>query len=131
MSVLSVFCNQLLSFFEDMSETYPEEKDIAMAASALKLLKQVNPRLIHTVFMNAVDKELIENVLNENEVYVIEKAKDILNSKYSEIAYAFWIFDKHWTTMTETNKRHVWDYFKTIVILAQKVDEKQKTGQKE
>ena len=105
-----------------MSETYPEEKDIAMAASALKLLKQVNPRLIHTVFMNAVDKELIENVLNENEVYVIEKAKDILNSKYSEIAYAFWIFDKHWTTMTETNKRHVWDYCKTIVILAQKVE---------
>jgi tRNA A37 threonylcarbamoyladenosine dehydratase len=121
MSVLGVFCNQLLAFFEDMSETYPEEKDIAMAASALKLLKQVNPRLIHTVFMNAVDKELVENVLNENETYVIEKAKDILNSKYSEIAYAFWIFDKHWTTMTETNKRHVWDYFKTIVLLAQKV----------
>jgi len=121
MSVLGVFCNQLLAFFEDMSETYPEEKDIAMAASALKLLKQVNPRLIHTVFMNAVDKELIENVLQENETYVIEKAKDILNSKYSEIAYAFWIFDKHWSTMTETNKRHVWDYFKTIVLLAQKV----------
>jgi hypothetical protein len=123
MSVLGVFCNQLLAFFEDMSETYPEEKDIAMAASALKLLKQVNPRLIHTVFMNAVDKELAENVLNENEVYVIEKAKEILSSKYSEIAYAFWIFDKHWLTMTETNKQHVWDYFKTIVILAQKVDQ--------
>jgi len=121
-SVLGVFCNQLLAFFEDMSETYPEEKDIAMASSALKLLKQVNPRLIHTVFMNAVDKELIDNVLIENELYVIEKAKDILNSKYSEIAYAFWIFDKHWSTMTETNKRHVWDYFKTIVLLAQKVE---------
>jgi len=121
-SVLGVFCNQLLAFFEDMSETYPEEKDIAMASSALKLLKQVNPRLIHTVFMSAVDKELVENVLMENEVYVIEKAKDILNSKYSEIAYAFWIFDKHWGTMTETNKRHVWDYFKTIVLLAQKVE---------
>jgi hypothetical protein len=121
-SVLGVFCNQLLAFFEDMSETYPEEKDIAMASSALKLLKQVNPRLIHTVFMNAVDKELIDNVLMENELYVIEKAKDILNSKYSEIAYAFWIFDKHWSTMTETNKRHVWDYFKTIVLLAQKVE---------
>jgi hypothetical protein len=121
-SVLGVFCNQLLAFFEDMSETYPEEKDIAMASSALKLLKQVNPRLIHTVFMSAVDTELVENVLMENEVYVIEKAKDILNSKYSEIAYAFWIFDKHWSTMTETNKRHVWDYFKTIVLLAQKVE---------
>ena len=121
MSILGSFCGQLLAFFEDMSETYPEEKDIAMAAAALKLLKQANPRLIHTVFMNAVDKELIEHVMIEDEEYVIQKAKEILNSKYSEIAYAFWIFDKHWGTMTETNKRHVWDYFKTIILLAQKV----------
>jgi hypothetical protein len=122
MSVLGAFCNQLLAFFEDMSETYPEEKDIGMAASALKLLKQANPRLIHTVFMNAVDQELIDHVMVEDELYVIEKARVILDSKYSEIAYAFWIFDKHWSTMTETNKRHVWDYFKTIVLLAQKVE---------
>lgn len=122
MSVLGAFCNQLLAFFEDMRDTYPEEKDIGMASSALKLLKQANPRLIHTVFMNAVDQELIDHVLVEDEVYVIEKARVILDSKYSEIAYAFWIFDKHWSTMTETNKRHVWDYFKTIVILAQKVE---------
>jgi hypothetical protein len=122
MSVLGAFCNQLLAFFEDMRDTYPEEKDIGMAASALKLLKQANPRLIHTVFMNAVDQELIDHVLVEDEIYVIEKARVILDSKYSEIAYAFWIFDKHWSTMTETNKRHVWDYFKTIVILAQKVE---------
>jgi hypothetical protein len=122
MSVLGAFCNQLLAFFEDMRDTYPEEKDIGMASSALKLLKQANPRLIHTVFMNAVDQELIDHVLVEDEIYVIEKAREILDSKYSEIAYAFWIFDKHWSTMTETNKRHVWDYFKTIVILAQKVE---------
>lgn len=122
MSFLGAFCNQLLAFFEDMKETYPEEKDIGMAASALKLLKQANPRLIHTVFMNAVDQELIDHVLVEDELYVIEKARVILDSKYSEIAYAFWIFDKHWGTMTETNKRHVWDYFKTIVLLAQKVE---------
>lgn len=120
--MLGLFCNQLLAFFEDMSETYPEEKDIAMAASALKLLKKANPRLVHTVFMNAVDKELIDHVLAEDEVYVLRKAKEILNSQYSEIAYAFWIFDKHWSTMTVTNKQHVWDYFKTLVILAQKVE---------
>jgi hypothetical protein len=122
MSVLGAFCNQLLAFFEDMRDTYPEEKDIGMASSALKLLKQANPRLIHTVFMNAVNQELIDHVMVEDEIYVIEKAREILDSKYSEIAYAFWIFDKHWSTMTETNKRHVWDYFKTIVILAQKVE---------
>jgi hypothetical protein len=122
MSMLGAFCNQLLAFFEDMSSSYPEEKDIAMAASALKLVKQANPRLIHTVFQNAIDKELMEHILVEDEEYVLSKAKDILNSNYSEVAYAFWIFDKHWSTMTETNKRHVWDYFKTIVILANKVE---------
>ena len=122
MSTLGAFCNQLLAFFEDMSETYPEEKDIAMAASALKLIKRSNPRLIHTVFVNALTAELAEHILAEDEEFVLTKAKEILNSNYSEIAYAFWIFDKHWGTMTETNKRHVWDYFKTLVILSQKVE---------
>ena len=121
MSALGIFCNQLLAFFEDMSETYPEEKDIAMAYSALKLIKQTNPRLIYTVFTNAVDQTLADHIMAEDEVYLLEKSKEILQSKYSEVAYAFWIFDKHWTSMTETNNQHVWNYFKTLVLLSQKV----------
>jgi hypothetical protein len=121
MSALGAFCNQLVSFFEDLAETYPEERDISTAAQALKLMKQANPRLIHTFFMEHVHKEFAQHILNEDEEYVLSRAHDILNAQYAEINYAFWIFDKHWSTMTETNKSHVWKYLKSIILLAERV----------
>lgn len=118
---LATFCTQLVAFFEDLAETYPDEKDIAMAAQALKLMKQANPRMIHTFFMEKVHKEFAKPILEEDEEYVLKRAHEILNSDYAEINYAFWIFDKHWTSMTETNKQHVWDYMKALILLSQRV----------
>jgi hypothetical protein len=121
MSALGNFCNQLIAFFEDLSDTYPDERDISMAAQALKLLKQANPRMIHTVFMDVVYKEFAQRILDEDEAYILHRAHEILHSEYKEMNFAFWIFDKHWSTMTETNKRHVWNYVKSLILLAQRV----------
>lgn len=121
MSALGAFCNQLIAFFEDLQETYPEEKDIGMAAQALKLLKQANPRLLHSGFMNVFNDELIQHIMVEDEDYLRMHAKKTLDSDFSHLSYAFWIFDKHWVAMSETNKQHVWKYIKTLVILAQRV----------
>jgi hypothetical protein len=121
MSALGTFCSQLVAFFEDLTETYPEEKDIAVATQAIKLMKQANPRLIHRLFMENVYTEFFDHIMNENEAYVLQRAHEILNSKYAEINFAFWIFDKHWSTMTETNKQHVWKYVKSLCVLASRV----------
>ena len=121
MSMLAAFSNQFVSFFEDLSMTYPEEKDISLAYQTLKLMKQANPRLIHTVFMNVVDEDFSKNILEENEEYVIERAKNVLEKEYVNMSYIFRIFDTHWTTMSETNKNHIWKYLKSLVLLAGKV----------
>ena len=121
MSALGAFCNQLVAFFEDLTETYPEERDIQVAAQALRLLKQANPRLMHKVFMENVHAKYARYILAEDEEYIIAHAREVLNSQYAEINYAFWIFDKHWSTMTETNKQHVWKYIKSLILLAERV----------
>lgn len=121
MSALSAFNNQLVSFFEDMAETYPEEKDIKSAVEALKALKKINPKMIHATFMDAVHKEFKDPILRKDEDYLVTRAHEILQSKEYDMAYAFWIFDKHWKTMTEANKNHVWDYCRALIILAEKV----------
>jgi len=118
---LRAFCNQLVAFFEDLSETYPEETDIATAAQALALMKQANPRYIHRIFMQSVYAEFAEHILNEDEDYILGRAKQILASDYANINFAFWIFDKHWSTMTETNKQYVWKYIKSLILLAKRV----------
>lgn len=121
MTALNAFCTQLIAFFADLSETYPEEKDIASAAQALKLIKQANPRMIHSLFMKHVYEEFAPYILNEDDEYIIGRAKEIMRPSHSHIKYAFLIFDKHWNTMTETNKQYVWRYTKSLVLLAQRV----------
>jgi hypothetical protein len=120
-SPLGQFCTVLVEFFDDLAETYPEERDISTAAQGLRLLKQANPRMIHTVFMDVVYKEFAKPIEEENEEYILRRAQEILNSQYSEIKYAFWIFDKHWSTMTHTNKEHIWKYMKALILLARRV----------
>jgi hypothetical protein len=121
MSALGAFCNQVIAFLEDLTETYPEEKDIQVGVQALKLMKQANPRLMHTYFMEQVHKEFAKYILAEDEEYILKRAQEILNSQFQEFSYAFWIFDKHWSTMTETNKQHIWKYLKALILLAQRV----------
>ena len=121
MSALSAFKNKLVEFFEDMAETYPEEKDIKAAASALKALKTMNPKMIHTTFMETVHAEFKDPIMRQDEEYLVRRAHEILNSQYSDMAFAFWIFDKHWKTMSDTNKKAVWTHCKVLIILAEKV----------
>jgi hypothetical protein len=121
MSALSAFNNLLVQFFDDISETYPEEADIKAAANALRTLKKMNPKMIHTTFMTTVHAEFKDPIMRKDEDYLVKRAHEILEQEYSDMAFAFWIFHKHWKTMSETNKGKIWDWCRTLVILAEKV----------
>ena len=114
MTELRTFCNQLLAFFEDLSETYPEETNLSKAAQATKLMKSANPRYVHNMFMTNVYNEYAMHILQEDEEYILGRAKESHNDM-------FWIFDKHWSTMSDANKQAVWRYIKTLVLLAKQV----------
>jgi hypothetical protein len=121
MSALGAFCNQLIAFLEDLAETYPEEKDLLMGVQAMKLMKQANPRMLHRLFAEYVNPTVQERILVEDDAYVIDNAKAILDSQYSDMLTLFWVFKKHWTSMSETNKQHIWKYLKSLVLLARRV----------
>ena len=121
MSALGAFCNQLIAFVEDLAETYPEEKDLLMGVQAMKLMKQANPRMLHRLFAEYVNPTIQERILVEDDAYVIDNAKAIFDSQYSDMLTLFWVFKKHWTSMSETNKQHIWKYLKSLVLLARRV----------
>ena len=116
MTALSIFCNQLIAFFEDLKETYPEEKDIAQGVQSLRFLKQTNPRMMHKLFMEHVHNKYAQRILDEDEDYIIQAVQ--VDAKGAE---ALWIFKKHWATMSETNRQHIWRYIKTLILLARRV----------
>jgi hypothetical protein len=119
---IGAFNNQLLAFVEDLAETYTEEKDIRVALDALKALKRANPKLLHTSFMKYIYPDFHKPVLEEDEATLISKAREVLDSEYKDFAFAYVIFDRHWSTMSEANKSAIWKWCKVLVVLAERAD---------
>ena len=119
---IAAFNNQLLAFVEDLAETYTEEKDIRTALDPLKALKKANPKLLHTSFMKYIYPDFHKPVLEEDEDALISKAREVLNSEYKDFAFAYVIFDRHWSTMSEANKDAIWKWCKVLVVLAERAD---------
>ena len=40
---LGAFCNQLIRFFEELSETFPEEREIRMGLETIQGAKKLTP----------------------------------------------------------------------------------------
>jgi hypothetical protein len=117
---IAAFNNQLIAFVEELSETYTEEKDLRTALDALKALKRANPKLLHTGFMEYVYPDFHGPVLAEDESTLLAKAHEVLNSEHKDFAFAYVIFDRHWSGMSETNKAAIWRWCKVLVVLAQR-----------
>ena len=119
-SPISAFNNQLGAFVEELAETYTEEKDLKTALDALKALKRANPKLLHSAFMEYVYPDFHGPVMIEDETSLIMKGREILSGEYKDYAFAYVIFDRHWSTMSEVNKKAIWNWCKVLVVLAEK-----------
>jgi hypothetical protein len=119
-SPLKRFTKTLIGFFEMLSDTYPEERDIRLAAEGLKAIDSSNPRLLLTMFMNNVYPTFREPVLAKDEDAMIKLGHDVLQNKFSELSFAFWIFDKHWKTMSEDSKEKIWKWCTALVLLSER-----------
>jgi hypothetical protein len=119
-SALGVFNNQLIRFFEDLSETFPEERDIKNALELIKLAKMSNPRIIHDLFYEHVYKGLKEPIQREDADYVISYAKSKIENQFNEISPALLIFQKYWDIISDSNKKSIWNYLKVLCILCER-----------
>ena len=120
MSALGAFNTQLIRFFEELSETFPEERDIKLALEGLQGIKKINPKLILDLFYEHVYKDLNEAIANDDEDFVISYAKIKISNQFNEMSSALIIFDKHWNTMNEANQKSIWKYLKVLCVLCER-----------
>ena len=119
MSALGAFNTQLIRFFEEISETYPEEKAIKGALEALNGAKKINTKLILDLFYEHVYKDLNSAIISEDSDAVVGYAKQKIANQFNEMSPALLIFDKHWYTMTEANQKAIWKYLKVLCKLCE------------
>lgn len=120
MSALGAFNTQLLRFFQELHETFPEERDIKLAMEAIEGAKKINPKMILELFWDNVYKDLGDAIKREDEDFVINFAKSKISNQFNEMSPALLIFEKHWPSMTETNQKAIWNYLKVLCVLCEK-----------
>jgi hypothetical protein len=120
MSFLGAFNNQLIRFFEELSDTFPEERDIKLALEAIQGLKKINPKMILELFYENVYKPISDPIKREDEDVVIAYAKGTISKQFNEMSIALVMFDKHWPSLTDANKKNIWNYLKVLCVLCEK-----------
>lgn len=120
MSALGAFNTQLIRFFQELKDTYPEERDIRLALEAIEGAKKINPKLILDLFYEHVYKELNEGIQREDEEFVIGYANSKISTQFNEMSPALLIFNKHWTHMSDANRKAIWNYLKVLCLLCEK-----------
>jgi hypothetical protein len=116
-SPLTQFGNLLVRFFEELGDTFPEERDIKIALDTIQSARKINPRLISDLFYEHIAKDLREAIAQEDETKIIQYAKAKISTQFNEILPALAIFDKHWGTLSDQNRAAIWKYLKALVIL--------------
>jgi hypothetical protein len=120
MSALSAFTTQLVNFFDELCNTFPEERDIKMATEAIKGAKKINPRLVLDLFTEHVYNDLAVAVAKRDVVEIRQKAQQKISTQFNEMISALAIFDKHWDSMGQQNQEVIWQYLKVLCILSEK-----------
>ena len=119
-SPVGLFSNQLIRFFEDLKESFPEERDIKSALEMIKFAKASNPKLLLDMFHEHIYKSLHEAIKREDSEYIITYAHTKIKNEFNEISPALSIFDKYWDTMGDTNQKSIWNYLKVLCILCER-----------
>jgi len=117
MTTLGAFNNQLIRFFEDLYDTFPEERDIKSALEMIKFAKASNPKIILDLFYEHVYVSLSEPIEREDSDFVVSYAKSKIENQFNEISPALIIFQKYWDTISDNNKKSIWNYLKVLCIL--------------
>jgi hypothetical protein len=120
MSLLSAFNTQLVNLFDELCNTFPEEKDIKMATEAVKGAKKINPRLILDLFVEHVYHSCATVIYERNHVLFRQIVQQKISTEFNDMLSALAIFDKHWDTMGDNNRSVIWQYLTVLCKLSEK-----------
>ena len=115
----SIIINQITNLINELTSTYPNDKEMMIFKEKYNMLKSINSQLIIDYFIQYIYpyKELIKD---ENENFFLEGGgQEELNDKNGLRLRDN--LKELWTNqMKDENKKVVWKYFKTFILLIDK-----------
>ena len=119
MSTKNIIITQITNFIDELINTYPKNNELIIFREKYNLLKSANSQLIINYFIQYIypHKDIIKK---EDEIFFLEgggqeEINDKNSLKFRDNMKQLWE-----QNMTENNKKIVWKYFKTFILLIDK-----------
>lgn len=119
MSTKNIIITQITNFIDELCTTYPQNTEIQIFKEKYNMLKSVNSQLIIEYFVKYiyVHKEII---MKEDVSFFLDGGgQEEINNKYGlrlrDNLKNLWLNE-----MKDENKKVVWKYFKTFILLIEK-----------
>ena len=119
-SMLTAFNNIIISFLEDLIETYPEENDFKVFKNGILTLKKYNPRKVLNYFKLYTEQYKEQIVTKDINFFINTDSNKLTNTQDN---YIIQIIDKlknYWIEMSENNKEKIWEYLNTLIKISSK-----------
>ena len=119
MSTKNIIVTQITNFIDELINTYPDNNELVLFREKYNLLKSANSQLIINYFIQYIypHKDIIKK---EDEQFFLEgggqeELNDKNGLKFRDNMKQLWT-----QNMSEENKKIVWKYFKTFILLIDK-----------
>ena len=115
----TIIINQITNFIDELINTYPNNTELKLFKEKYNMVKSVNSKLVLEYFIKYIYPHK-ENIKNENEQFFLEgggqeELQDKNGLKFRDNMKNLWN-----ENMSEDNKKVVWKYFKTFILLIEK-----------
>ena len=115
----TIIINQITNFIDELINTYPDNTELKLFKEKYNMVKSVNSKLVLEYFIKYIYPHK-ENIKNENEQFFLEgggqeELQDKNGLKFRDNMKNLWN-----ENMSEDNKKVVWKYFKTFILLIEK-----------
>lgn len=126
MSSLTIFNNQIENLLNDLIKILPDNKDLTVGKEKFNLLRSMNARKTHKLFMEYVYPHK-EHINNKNGDFFSDNLENFSqeekNDKNKETFDKIFNFRELWKDgLTKNDKNIIWKYFQVLIILAERAN---------
>lgn len=119
MSTKQIIITQITNFINELCTTYPDKKDMIVFQEKFNMVKGINSQLVIDYFIKYI-YPFKEMIVNENVDFFIDGGgQEELSDKYG-LRLRDNLTNLWKNEMNEENKKIVWKYLKTFILLIEK-----------
>ena len=119
MSTKLIIITQITNFINDLNTSFPDNSDIKIFKEKFTLLKGINSQLIIDYLIKFIYPHK-DKIMKEDEIFFVEgggqeKINDTNGLNLRDNIRGLWVNE-----ISNENKKIVWKYFKTFILLLDK-----------